>query len=269
MAAGQTVVEARPSHVRLEVTTFCNLRCVQCGIDTYPLANRHLDRVVLDRLEQEVFPTTAFVQYADQGEPLLYPHLEHALALQRRHDIPATKLITNGMLLDEAKSRLLLASGLTELAVSLDGATPETYERIRRGARFDRVLGNVARFREAARCSRRNPALVSPLSRSHSERSWMSWRASCTSRQRHGASRMELRRLQNALGQDCTEHSIEDRARARQGLEKAMDAARQHGLLLWHNLDMDVAEAPAVPAPRPGRRRTKPTNASTSVISRW
>jgi radical SAM protein with 4Fe4S-binding SPASM domain len=248
MAAGRTVVEARPSHVRLEVTTYCNLRCVQCGIDTYPLANRHLERVVLDRLEQEVFPTTAFVQYADQGEPLLYPHLEHALALQRRHDIPSTKLITNGMLLDEAKSRLLLASGLTELAVSLDGATPETYERIRRGARFDRVLGNVARFRElrdaAGETRPRITFIAVALRDVMDELEGIVHLAA-----EHGASRMELRRLQNALGQDCTAHSIQDRARARRGLERAMNAARQHGILLWHNLDMDMAEAPAVPAP--------------------
>ncbi len=53
---------------------------------------------------------------------------------------------TNLTLLNEERTRRLLQSGLKTIYFSIDGSTPETYERIRKRAHFDRVVANVERL---------------------------------------------------------------------------------------------------------------------------
>jgi MoaA/NifB/PqqE/SkfB family radical SAM enzyme len=57
-------------------------------------------------------------------------------------------MITNGTMLTKQKSHLLIEAGLDVLWISIDGATPESYEDVRLGAELPQVLENVARFRE-------------------------------------------------------------------------------------------------------------------------
>src|SRR5262249_26525261 len=55
---------------------------------------------------------------------------------------------TNITLLDEERGRQVLDAGLDVLYLAMDGATKETYERVRVNAKWDRVLRNVDRFLE-------------------------------------------------------------------------------------------------------------------------
>lgn len=56
------------------------------------------------------------------------------------------ELITNGTLLNEKRSRQLIAAGLDTLWVSIDGASPESYADVRLGAELSRVIQNLSRF---------------------------------------------------------------------------------------------------------------------------
>ena len=56
---------------------------------------------------------------------------------------PYSKIFTNAQVLTPEMAGLILESGLKELAFSLDGATKETYEFIRRGADFQRLISNL------------------------------------------------------------------------------------------------------------------------------
>ncbi len=66
---------------------------------------------------------------------------------KRRRGARSSKLITSSTLLDENRSRQLIAAGLDRLWVSLDGATPESYTDVRLGAALPTVIANVERFR--------------------------------------------------------------------------------------------------------------------------
>jgi MoaA/NifB/PqqE/SkfB family radical SAM enzyme len=50
---------------------------------------------------------------------------------------------TNLTLLSERRAELCVKSGLAEIHVSLDGASAETFERIRVRARFERVARHL------------------------------------------------------------------------------------------------------------------------------
>jgi MoaA/NifB/PqqE/SkfB family radical SAM enzyme len=58
---------------------------------------------------------------------------------------------TNGVLLDRELAEKLVAAGLDWISFSVDAAEAETYNRIRQGADFDRVLANIRGLGELKR----------------------------------------------------------------------------------------------------------------------
>jgi len=80
------------------------------------------------------------------GEPLLHPDLIPMIRYAKQIGIPSVEINTNGVLLDEAASRELIAAGLDELVFSVDGADAATFEAVRRGASYEQVAGNIRGF---------------------------------------------------------------------------------------------------------------------------
>jgi len=72
------------------------------------------------------------------GEPLLREDLFELLGLMQQRQLEV-HLITNGMLLSPEVLAHLKQLGV-KVMISIDGATPETYEAIRNGASFERVV---------------------------------------------------------------------------------------------------------------------------------
>ncbi len=80
------------------------------------------------------------------GEPLLRDDLFELLSLMQQKKLEA-HLITNGMLLTPEIIATLKGLG-TRVMISIDGATPATYEAVRGGASFETVV------EQAANCAR-------------------------------------------------------------------------------------------------------------------
>ncbi|MBI5609434.1 MAG: DUF2064 domain-containing protein [Deltaproteobacteria bacterium] len=114
-----------PSELQVEVTSRCNLRCSACLIsyeDLDAAADLNMDqwrRIVGD------LPRLQRVAFQLNGEPLLNPHVFEMIADARRRGAH-TVMNTNGTLLDRQRSEAVVASGLHELRISLDGARAET-----------------------------------------------------------------------------------------------------------------------------------------------
>ena len=65
------------------------------------------------------------------SEPLLYKNISDILKRAEEAEIMDTFLFTNGNLLNQKNSEILLNSSLTRLFVSIDAATRETYDKVR------------------------------------------------------------------------------------------------------------------------------------------
>jgi len=89
------------------------------------------------------------------GEPLLNPNIYKMIDMAEGVGI-RTGISTNATRLDEQAASALLDSKLSLLLLCLDGTKPETYERIRVGAKFETVRDNIARFAEMKR-ARKTP----------------------------------------------------------------------------------------------------------------
>ncbi|MDY0092782.1 MAG: radical SAM/SPASM domain-containing protein [Candidatus Vecturithrix sp.] len=130
-----------PKHLLIETTTRCNLRCKQCAhvINKYAFADMQLETFYKLR---PLFQTTEQVALYGHGETFLYPHFFEMLAELKQHDI-FVYVTTNGTLITRDVARRLIELELDRLAFSLDAATPELFNEIRRGADFEKVLHNI------------------------------------------------------------------------------------------------------------------------------
>jgi MoaA/NifB/PqqE/SkfB family radical SAM enzyme len=90
------------------------------------------------------------------NEPLMSPHFISILRIAASYEVPNVNFFTNGLLLNDEKIDAIIENGVTRVCVSIDGATPSTYNAIRRGGNFHRLVRNVKRLvarRNAARCT--------------------------------------------------------------------------------------------------------------------
>lgn len=96
------------------------------------------------------FPDLEELHLQGLGEPMMHPRFFDMVAFATSKGIKVG-CNSNCTLVSDARAERCVTSGLRELHVSIDGVTAETYERIRRGARFDRVIGNVRKIQRARR----------------------------------------------------------------------------------------------------------------------
>src|ERR1017187_3008426 len=82
-----------------------------------------------------------------RGEPFMDPRIFERIEFCHRHSI-STLLSTNGTFLDERIADRVLESPLEQITLSFDGASKESFEFYRKGAKFEKVRDNFVRFAE-------------------------------------------------------------------------------------------------------------------------
>lgn len=135
--AGSSTLTAGPQELFLEIATRCNLRCTMCPMSYAD--RRGQPPVFLPDLFarlRPIFPTLLRAHLFGLGEPLLNPHLLDYLRELSAAGVE-TRFTTNATLIDEATADRIARAGADRVAVSIDGARPESYERIRRGGRYE------------------------------------------------------------------------------------------------------------------------------------
>lgn len=94
------------------------------------------------------------------GEPLLDKTFSEKVKYAKTKKIKRVSTNTNGSLLTEKVSANLVESELDELYISLDGATKETFELIRKGLKYDDVEKNVLKLIEIKKQKKVSKPLV-------------------------------------------------------------------------------------------------------------
>jgi MoaA/NifB/PqqE/SkfB family radical SAM enzyme len=133
--------------VYIEPTVACNLDCITCFRNAWEQPIGRMSDETFERFFaglKELSPMPG-VYFGGIGEPLFHPK---TIAWVRRVKQLGVKveLITNGTILNEKIARQLIDVGLDVLWVSLDGASPESYEDVRLGAELPVVLENLKRL---------------------------------------------------------------------------------------------------------------------------
>ncbi len=141
---------SRPQTINFEITAACDARCIHCP--------RHdMDRPM------KAMPLDLFRRMIDQAAELHVPNLcpngygEICVIpmnlLRQYFDYMATQprrfkvlINTNGNRMDEERSALFIEHGVHLVNVTIDGATRETAESIRKNLKFDQIEANIKRL---------------------------------------------------------------------------------------------------------------------------
>ncbi|HPQ68991.1 MAG TPA: SPASM domain-containing protein [bacterium] len=135
------------SKLYVEPTAHCNLTCRTCIRNSWTEPPGEMDMAVFANLldgmrRASTLHTVAFWGF---GEPLLHPRIAEMVAAVRQLGLN-TEMITNGLLLDEARATALTEAGLDTLVVSVDGAQGAMLGEIRPGADLGAIDRNVMRL---------------------------------------------------------------------------------------------------------------------------
>ncbi|MEL6251622.1 MAG: radical SAM/SPASM domain-containing protein [Bacteroidota bacterium] len=139
-----------PTKIGFEPTTHCNLRCPECpsGLRSFTrptgMSDLELFKSTMDQLHKDLIYLLLYFQ----GEPYLNPNfLEMAAYSKEKGIYSATS--TNGHYLSPTKAEETIKSGLSEIIISIDGTTQETYQSYRVGGSLEKVRQGVRNLVEA------------------------------------------------------------------------------------------------------------------------
>ena len=133
--------ESRPLHIELATNNICNLRCLMCSPETRP-TKQSLSEPETESICEQIFPTASLLTPSAGSEPLL-GDFELIVKLCDKYEVELN-VITNGTLLTPERYELMRRR-LGRLQISFDACDRETYEKIRVGAKFEKVVGNIRR----------------------------------------------------------------------------------------------------------------------------
>ena len=138
-----------PTNCSLNVTNRCNLTCLHCSASANSARSDEMSfpQIVslLDSLERIGLCRIDITG----GEPLVREDLFEILAILKSKRIPA-KLLTNATLItSQVAQRLLREAHITDVAVSLDGAGPDTHDALRGRGAFERTTRGIRALKEA------------------------------------------------------------------------------------------------------------------------
>ena len=126
----------------LELTSRCNARCSYC----YNPARRtdELDTSkVLALIDKAVHEIAPYHMSFSGGEPLLRPDLPKLVRHAKEKALKVT-VVTNGLLLNKARTTELLESGVDLFQVTLLAADRALHDRLEGGPFFERVVSSIA-----------------------------------------------------------------------------------------------------------------------------
>ena len=145
-----TVLKSKPRGMGVVLTTKCNLRCIMCNSWNTPwqIPDKLLDDIVehlgfLERimwLGGEVFLFERFSELFDR-----------AVLNQELHQT----IVTDGLLIDSKWAAKIVRSKMN-LIFSIDGFTEQVYEKIRKGAKYSRMLEKAIMVNDEKTSARNN-----------------------------------------------------------------------------------------------------------------
>lgn len=136
-----------PRYIEIETTTICDKVCIHCE-HTYwkDQEERHLSFEEFKSIITQ-FPDLRWAHLTGEGSAFLNKDYIKMLAWLKERDI-AVYLVDHFGDLDEEILRELIRLKINGIYISVDGATKETYEKIRVGCDFDKAVGNIRRLLE-------------------------------------------------------------------------------------------------------------------------
>jgi len=139
-----------PLYLAWQLTNECNFACLHCIEESGPgkAFKDELDgEQVFDVMRQAIELDVPYISLSG-GEPMLHPRFFELVEFGAEHGAQL-KIETNGAFLTKEACRRLKELDVRSVQVSMDGATRETYNRMRVRGDFDQTIEGIRNLREA------------------------------------------------------------------------------------------------------------------------
>lgn len=132
------ILDSRPRILLVTLTNRCNLNCYMCG------RGENFWKIH-PRIINEVFSWLPYLELItwQGGEVFLFDGFYDLLQKTIHYKNLNQIIITNALLIEEKWAEMLARLNSVDLTISIDGVDKETYEYIRQGASFDKLVGNL------------------------------------------------------------------------------------------------------------------------------
>lgn len=143
--------------VRMDTNFCCNLRCKTCYFSAPEAKKLMIPPMKLDlfkAIAKDVFPRTRLLFLSCGGEPLMTKNFDSFIEEAGKYSVPYIGYVTNGLLFTEEVIKSSIENKVSEITISIDGATRETYEHIRIGGNFEKLLEKLELYKSIASCAK-------------------------------------------------------------------------------------------------------------------
>ncbi|PYV39833.1 MAG: hypothetical protein DMG09_08220, partial [Acidobacteria bacterium] len=130
-------VSISPRSIQIECTTRCNLKCEFCELSYWTEKPSDLKLANMEKMVAHL-PNLKRLDLTGIGESLMNREFFKIVEFLKSRGVYVT-LNDNFTLMTESVARRIVELGVDQIFLSLDGATKETYEKIRAGANFEKV----------------------------------------------------------------------------------------------------------------------------------
>ena len=134
-----------PSLIYVEPVNKCNLRCIHCIQSKMTRPKATMSFEMFRKIVDEVKAYGTAITLDQQGEPLIHPEIDQFVGYAKQEGV-FVSLLTNATLLKEPLADKLLEHGLDRVVFSFDAFSKELYEKIRKGANYEKTLKNIMYF---------------------------------------------------------------------------------------------------------------------------
>ncbi len=132
-----------PNGIGMDISGYCNLDCQMCSLQAHYNSKGFMSLETVKKLKN-IIQNLNGISLSCGCEPLLNKDIFGIIKYIRQLNPNIwIGMSTNGTLITPNISSELLRLKLNSLNVSIDGATKETFEKIRKGASFETVISNV------------------------------------------------------------------------------------------------------------------------------
>ena len=138
-----------PKYVQIETVSLCNARCIMCPVEDWIRDVSIMEDALFEKIAYECKEYADWIERITiqlDGEPLIDKKLEKRIRTLKSIGIRFVAFATNGSLMTARRARTILESGVDEVSFSIDGATKETFEKIRVRLNFEKVVANILSF---------------------------------------------------------------------------------------------------------------------------
>ena len=128
-----------PLFIAWQITGICNLDCLHCCEEAGHIMPDEMNKDEIRNFLEQIVALNIPYTALSGGEPLLHPEFFNICEFLSSHNV-SLKVETNGLFLTKEIAQRFARMKFRSVQVSVDGATPDTHERLRENGNWKKAV---------------------------------------------------------------------------------------------------------------------------------